>query len=98
MAKSNICLMAPIIAEAWASLQALNWCKDCQLIIHQVEIDFLNLIRDVQAQEVILTKYGALVESLKEVFSSFPTVSLSHTNRLRNTAAHNLVQMSIGNP
>ncbi|KAF4347559.1 hypothetical protein G4B88_009754 [Cannabis sativa] len=86
----------PQAAEGWALLEALKWCHDKGININQVEVDCKNLLTDLQSSNENLTSFGNLIKAIRRLLSSFPTVTLHHTRRQGNTAAHNLAQMSIG--
>ncbi|KAF4387521.1 hypothetical protein F8388_011669 [Cannabis sativa] len=86
----------PQAAEGWALLEALKWCHDKGINIHHVEVDCKNLLTDLQSSNENLTSFGNIIKAIRRLLSSFPTVTLLHTRRQGNTAAHNLAQMSIG--
>ncbi|KAF4370198.1 hypothetical protein F8388_007339 [Cannabis sativa] len=86
----------PQVAEGWALLEALKWCRDKGVNIHHVEVDCKNLLTDLQSTNENLTSFGNIIKAIRRLLSSFPTVTLHHTRRQGNTAAHNLAQMSIG--
>ncbi|KAF4346040.1 hypothetical protein G4B88_010052 [Cannabis sativa] len=88
--------MQPQVAEGWVLLESLKWCRDNGLNIQHIEVDCKNLITDLQSTNENLSSYGTIINSIRRMFSSLPTVFLHHTRRQRNTAAHNLAQMSIG--
>ncbi|KAF4404001.1 hypothetical protein G4B88_014457 [Cannabis sativa] len=61
----------------------------------KVEVDCKNLVTDLLSHKHILSSYGALIDSIRQVLSSFPTVSLLHVRRQGNKGAHNLAQMAL---
>ncbi|KAF4364303.1 hypothetical protein G4B88_028423 [Cannabis sativa] len=86
----------PQAAEGWALLEALKWCQDKGININHVEVDCKNLLTELQTSSENLTSFGNIINAIRRLLSSFPTVTLHHTRRQGNTAAHNLAQMSIG--
>uniref|UniRef100_A0A803QIS8 Reverse transcriptase domain-containing protein n=1 Tax=Cannabis sativa TaxID=3483 RepID=A0A803QIS8_CANSA len=86
----------PQAAEGWALLEALKWCQDKGININHVEVDCKNLLTELQTPNENLTSFGNIINAIRRLLSSFPTVTLHHTRRQGNTAAHNLAQVSIG--
>ncbi|KAF4395712.1 hypothetical protein G4B88_013486 [Cannabis sativa] len=86
----------PQAAEGWALLEALKWCQDKGININHVEVDCKNLLTELQTSNENLTSFGNIINAIRRLLSSFPTVTLHHTRRQGNTAAHNLAQVSIG--
>ncbi|KAF4383936.1 hypothetical protein G4B88_016369 [Cannabis sativa] len=86
----------PQAAEGWALLEALKWCQDKGININHVEVDCKNLLTELQTSNENLTSFGNIINAIRRLLSSFPTVTLHHTRRQGNTAAHNLAQASIG--
>ncbi|KAF4374265.1 hypothetical protein G4B88_022039 [Cannabis sativa] len=86
----------PQAAEGWALLEALKWCQDKGININHVEVDCKNLLTELQSSNENLTSFGNIINAIRRLLSSFPTVTLHHTRRQGNTAAHNLAQVSIG--
>ncbi|KAF4387867.1 hypothetical protein F8388_005484 [Cannabis sativa] len=83
----------PQAAEGWALLEALKWCQDKGININHVEVDCKNLLTELQSSNENLTSFGNIINAIRRLLSSFPTVTLHHTRRQGNTAAHNLAQV-----
>ncbi|XP_030509082.2 uncharacterized protein LOC115723746 [Cannabis sativa] len=88
--------MQPQVAEGWVLLEGLKWCRDNGLNIQHIEVDCKNLLTDLQSTNENLSSYGTIINAIRRMLSSLPTVTLHHTRRQGNTEAHNLAQMSIG--
>ncbi|KAF4375852.1 hypothetical protein G4B88_002199, partial [Cannabis sativa] len=77
--------MPPKVAEGWALLEASDG-------VHTITLTFTMS----RSNENILSSYGAIIDSIRQVLSSLPTISLHHIRRQGNTGAHNLAQMALG--
>ncbi|KAF4362586.1 hypothetical protein F8388_011413 [Cannabis sativa] len=88
--------MQPQVAEGWVLLEGLKWSRDNGLNIQHIEVDCKSLLTDLQSTNENLSSYGTIINAIRRMLSSLPTVTLHHTRRQGNTAAHNLAQMSIG--
>ncbi|KAF4369526.1 hypothetical protein F8388_019395 [Cannabis sativa] len=88
--------MQPQVAEGWVLLEGLKWFRDHGLNIQHIEVDCKNLLTNLQSTNENLSSYGTIINAIRRMLYSLPTVTLHHTRQQGNTAAHNLAQMSIG--
>uniref|UniRef100_A0A803NTC1 Reverse transcriptase domain-containing protein n=1 Tax=Cannabis sativa TaxID=3483 RepID=A0A803NTC1_CANSA len=93
---SRVGQMQPKAAEGWVLWEGLKWSRDNGLNIDHIEVDCKNLLTDLQSTDDNLSSYGTIINAIRRMLSSLPTVTLHHTRRQGNTAAHNLAQMSTG--
>ncbi|KAF4376954.1 hypothetical protein F8388_022670 [Cannabis sativa] len=70
--------------------------QDNRINIDHIEVDCKNLLKDLQSTDENLSNYGNIINAIRRMLFSLPTVTLHHTRRQGNTAAHNLAQISIG--
>ncbi|CAH9087463.1 unnamed protein product, partial [Cuscuta epithymum] len=83
--RKGVCL--PKEAEALSMREALSWIKAAGWDQVDVESDALHLVEGVHSASTE-SSFGLLVNDIKEVATSFSSITFSHVKRSANRVAH----------
>uniref|UniRef100_A0A803Q6M0 CCHC-type domain-containing protein n=1 Tax=Cannabis sativa TaxID=3483 RepID=A0A803Q6M0_CANSA len=78
---SRVGQMQPKVVEGWVLWEGLKWSRDNGINIDHIEVDCNNLLTDLQSTDDNLSSYGTIINAIRRMLSSLPTVTLHHTRR-----------------
>ncbi|KAM6546335.1 hypothetical protein CsatB_027071 [Cannabis sativa] len=86
----------PLMAEALALRESLNWCYLIRIPIAVIKTDSKLLVDRIHGRKRDLSALSDVVEDISSSLSLFPNVSLLHINRKYNNHAHLLAKKALG--
>jgi ribonuclease HI len=85
----------PSVAEALALFHGVNLCKNLGITNLFVESDSQVVISTIRDQGASNSRFGHLVDDIREVLTYFTHWKIGHVNRLSNRAAHGLAKAAV---
>jgi ribonuclease HI len=85
----------PTIAEAWAALQAILFCKELGFFDICFEGDSLQVVKECSTDLANMSRYGHILDGIKSGLQSFRSANIVHVKREANSAAHRLARATI---
>jgi hypothetical protein len=82
------------IAEAYATIRALIFCKELGHTNIILEGDAMNVIKSIEAEGPCLSNYGHLIECIKRELQQLENANFIHVLRDANNAAHTLAKLA----
>jgi ribonuclease HI len=89
---TQVSIMDPTMAEAWAALQALLFSKEIGFFDAILEGDALQIVTANSIESPNWSRFGHFIEGIKEQALLFRSFSVSHVRREANSAAHLLAK------
>ncbi|CAH9096881.1 unnamed protein product, partial [Cuscuta epithymum] len=90
--RKGVCL--PKEAEALSMREALSWIKAAGWDQVDVESDALHLVEGVHSASTE-SSFGLLVNDIKELATSFSSITFSHVKRSANRVAHHMARAAV---
>jgi ribonuclease HI len=85
----------PTMAEAWAALQAVLFCKELGFFYICFEGDSLQVVKESSTNLGNMSRYGHILEGIKSGLQSFRSANIVYVKREANSAAHGLARAAV---
>jgi ribonuclease HI len=82
----------PVIGEAMAAMEAVEFNKDRGLLDIMLEGDSLQVVQAIKEPSPSWKKYGHFIDAIKDILGSHISWIVAHVKRDANKAAHGLAQ------
>lgn len=96
--KCTFGMLSANMAEAMAIKEALSWIKDKDWRKVVVETDCLTAVQAIRSKAPLLSPFGHVIQSCRNMLEDLNTVSLFFVKRSANMAAHELARLSYSFP
>jgi ribonuclease HI len=82
----------PVIGEAMAAMEAVEFSKDRGLLDIMLEGDSLQVVQAIKEPTPSWKKYGHFIDAIRDILGSHRSWIVAHVKRDANKAAHGLAQ------
>lgn len=85
----------PVMAESWAGLHVVLFCKEIGLFDIVAEGDALQVVKEINLATSNLSRYGHFIDGIKTELSSLRSYNVVYVRRRANFVTHILAKAAI---